>query len=191
MLRAFATRGTWNRAASGEMCGSRPLPEVVTRSIGTGADGFSSLSFSTSPLTRSISALLVGPRFEPPSSRHCRARRRSWSESFGSGAIVADGRPWKYLSLGEDLSDQRRADDLAVLLDQAALRLVREDRPRRCRSWPADRARPVMSVRATMNTIAGRISFNMTASPQARCRAVTTRSMALMPMNGMMTPPTP
>ena len=25
------------------MCGSRPLPDVVTRSIGTGADGFSCL----------------------------------------------------------------------------------------------------------------------------------------------------
>ena len=34
--RAVATRGTWNRAASGEMWGSRPLPEVVTRSIGHG-----------------------------------------------------------------------------------------------------------------------------------------------------------
>ena len=66
MLRAFATRGTWNKAASGEMSGSRPLPEVVTRSIGTAPEGFSAFSLSTSPLTRSISALLVGPRFEPP-----------------------------------------------------------------------------------------------------------------------------
>ena len=64
-LRALATRGTWKSAASGEMSGSRPLPEVVTRSTGTGADGFSFLSLSTSPLTRSASALLVGPRFEP------------------------------------------------------------------------------------------------------------------------------
>ncbi len=39
---------------------------VVTRSIGTGAEGFSCFSLSTSPWTRSISALLVGPRFEPP-----------------------------------------------------------------------------------------------------------------------------
>ena len=34
--RARATRGIWNRAASGLMCGSRPLPEVVTRSTGIG-----------------------------------------------------------------------------------------------------------------------------------------------------------
>src|SRR5262249_29904376 len=33
--RAFATRGTWNIAASGEMCGSKPDADVVTRSIGT------------------------------------------------------------------------------------------------------------------------------------------------------------
>src|SRR5262249_10627234 len=64
-LRALATRGTWNNAAAGEMCGSSPPPEVVTRSIGTCDDpcapGFSCLSLSTSACTRSISALLVGP----------------------------------------------------------------------------------------------------------------------------------
>ena len=65
-LRAFATRGTWNSAAAGVMSGSRPLAEVVTRSTGIGVDGFSALSFSASSLTRSISAWLVGPRFEPP-----------------------------------------------------------------------------------------------------------------------------
>ena len=31
-----------------------------------GAEGFSAFSFSTSSLTRSFSALLVGPRLEPP-----------------------------------------------------------------------------------------------------------------------------
>jgi len=64
-LRALATRDTWKNAASGEMCGSSPLAVVVTKSIGTGAEGFSCFSLSTSPLTRSMSALLVGPRFEP------------------------------------------------------------------------------------------------------------------------------
>jgi hypothetical protein len=38
----------------------------VIRSAGTGADGFSCLSLSMSPCTRSISALLEGPRFDPP-----------------------------------------------------------------------------------------------------------------------------
>ena len=52
--------------ASGEISGSSPLPDVVTRSTGTAADGFSAFSFSTSSLIRSASALLVGPRLEPP-----------------------------------------------------------------------------------------------------------------------------
>jgi hypothetical protein len=39
--------------------------ETAARSTGTAADGFSFLSVSTSPFTRSASALLVGPRFEP------------------------------------------------------------------------------------------------------------------------------
>src|SRR5262245_7504306 len=63
--RAFATRGTWKYADSGEMCGSRPLPDVVTRSIGTGAEAFSFFNSSTCPLMRSIRALFVGPMFEP------------------------------------------------------------------------------------------------------------------------------
>ena len=66
MLRALATRGTWNSAPSGEISGSSPLAEVVTRSTGTDAEGFSAFSFSTSSLIRSASALLVGPRLEPP-----------------------------------------------------------------------------------------------------------------------------
>jgi hypothetical protein len=63
--RAVATRGTWKNAASGETCGSRPEPEVVTRSIGIGASGFSARNASASASMRSISAGLVGPRFEP------------------------------------------------------------------------------------------------------------------------------
>ena len=34
----------------------------------------------------------------PSNWRRCRARRPSCVESLGSGALVADGRPWKYLS---------------------------------------------------------------------------------------------
>ena len=36
-------------------------------------------------------------------------RRAVLVGSFGSGASVADGRPWKYLSSGEALADQRRS----------------------------------------------------------------------------------
>ena len=51
----LAGRAPWRRAAPGSRprparCrGSSPLAEVVTRSIGTGASGFSALSLSTSP----------------------------------------------------------------------------------------------------------------------------------------------
>src|ERR1700739_642060 len=98
MLRALATRGTWNSAASGEMSGSSPLAEVVTRSTGTDADGFSAFSFSTSSVTRPFGPLLVGPRLEPPELAALYGAGTVFDESFGSGATVADGRPWKYLS---------------------------------------------------------------------------------------------
>ena len=98
-LRALAMRGTWNSAASGEMCGSRPLADVVTRSAGTGAAGFSFFSASMSPCTRSMSALLEGPRFEPPEFAALYGAGMVLVASLGSGAVVADGRPWKYLSL--------------------------------------------------------------------------------------------
>ena len=97
-LRALAIRGTWKSAASGEMCGSRPMAEVVTRSCGTGAFGFSFFNVSMSPCTRSISALLDGPRFDPPEFAALYGAATVLVESLGSGAVVADGRPWKYLS---------------------------------------------------------------------------------------------
>src|ERR1035438_4410569 len=99
MLRAVAIRGTWKSAASGEIWGSRPLPAVVTRSIGTGADGFSAFSFSTSSLMRSTSALLVGPRLEPPELAALYGNETVLDGSFGSGAVVAEGLAWKYWSL--------------------------------------------------------------------------------------------
>ena len=65
MPRSRATRGTWKSAAAGEMCGSSPDADVVTRSIGTGAFGFSLRAASTLALTASISFLLVGPSWLP------------------------------------------------------------------------------------------------------------------------------
>src|SRR5260370_13022642 len=59
--RALATRGPWRSAAAGVMSGSRPLADVVTRSTGTAALGFSALSLSTSPWMRSIRDFAVGP----------------------------------------------------------------------------------------------------------------------------------
>ena len=48
------------------MCGSSALPEVVTRSTGTAAFGFSRRRVSKSSFRRSASALLAGPRLAPP-----------------------------------------------------------------------------------------------------------------------------
>ena len=81
------------------MSGSRPLAEVVTRSIVTGAAGFSCFSLSTSPLTRSISALLVGPKVRAHGIDGVVGDGRRLGRVLGIGPSVADGRPWKYLSL--------------------------------------------------------------------------------------------
>src|ERR1700738_4356630 len=98
IFRALATRGTWNSAPSGEISGSRPLADVVTRSWGTGTEEFSAFSLSTSSLTRSFRALLVGPRLDPPELAALYGAETVLLESAGSGAVVAEGRPWKYLS---------------------------------------------------------------------------------------------
>src|SRR5436190_2130931 len=66
------------------MCGSRPEPELVTRSIGTAAVGFSFRAAATFAATASISFLFVGPRFDP----------LELAASYPAPA--ADGRPWKY-----------------------------------------------------------------------------------------------
>ena len=54
-----------HKAAAGVMSGSRPLPEVVTRSTGTWAPLTSVRMASAEAFTRSTSALEVGPRFDP------------------------------------------------------------------------------------------------------------------------------
>src|SRR5262249_10800733 len=97
MLRALATRGIWNAAAAGVMSGSRPLPDVVTRSTGIRM-ALSALSLSESSLTRSIRLLLVGPRFDPPEFWALYGAGTVLVASLGSVSVVAEGRPWKYLS---------------------------------------------------------------------------------------------
>src|SRR5262245_34308638 len=69
------------------MCGSSPLPDAVTRSIGTGAvlPGSAACSASMRCLTASASALLVGPRFDPDDAA-----------LLSANGAVADGRLQKY-----------------------------------------------------------------------------------------------
>ena len=45
MPRSLAMRGTWNSAAAGEISGSRPEPEDVTRSTGIGRAGIFGVQF--------------------------------------------------------------------------------------------------------------------------------------------------
>ena len=102
------------RGAAGEMCGSSPDAEVVTRSIGTGASGFSLRAASTLAVTR-VDQLPVG--------RPELAARRIGGIVAGAGrrrprAEVARRR--------ERLADDPRPDDRAVPLDQLTVGLIRE-----------------------------------------------------------------
>src|SRR5262249_13561098 len=90
----------------------------------------------------------------------------------------------------EFLTDQRGADHLAVDFDQAALRLFWEDcfgNPRHCQR--IDETGDQSENHHEHDRWADFSQHDVT--PQARCKAATTRSMALMPMNGTMTPPSP
>src|SRR6266571_8245054 len=69
------------------MCGSRPLPEAVTRSTGTGAvlPGSAARRASTRPCTALMRSGLVGLRLEPEEEAALSAK-----------GLVADGRLQKY-----------------------------------------------------------------------------------------------
>src|SRR5262249_24602128 len=90
----------------------------------------------------------------------------------------------------EDLSDQLRAHDLAVLKDQAAIRPAREQHLRDPGhgQWIDE-----TSYQGQGDDEDDRRSdFSPhDCSPQARCKAVTAKSMALIPMNGTIMPPSP
>ena len=102
--RALATRGTWNRAASGEMCGSRPEPLVVTRSTGTGAAGFSAFSaVEVAPSRARPAPRWSGRGWSPTSWRRCRAPapsswhrpgRRPWWPRAGRGSSASLVKAW-------------------------------------------------------------------------------------------------
>src|ERR1700722_19701086 len=94
------------------------------------------------------------------------------------------------LVAGEVLADQRGADDLAVLLDQAAVCLVREHglgnagHQQRIDQTGDHRHRDDHHDR-------GANVFHLLWPLQARPIEVTSMSISLMPTNGTMMPPTP
>ena len=103
------------------MCGSRPLPDVVTRSTGMGASlPGSAFSEAVNPLSNGFHKIGID-RAEVRSARrtgvvgHRRRGRRAAPEVF-----------W----IGEVLPDQDRGHRPAVAIDQAAVGLAGEDRLR-------------------------------------------------------------
>ncbi len=78
---------------------------------------------------------------------------RSW-RTGGRGSIAR---------IREVLADQLRADHLAVALDQAAVRLMREKKLRKP-GHSEGIGKPVISVRTTIMTMAGWICLNMMLS---------------------------
>src|SRR5207244_12792061 len=128
------------------MCGSRPLPDAVTRSTGTGAvfSGTAARRASTRAWTAFTRSGLVGLRFEPADE----------PALYGNG-VVADGRPQKYLgsSNGWPISDE------PTTLPSFTMRLPFAWRGKTTFAMPVTTSGytpPVMTVKAKSMTSAGR-----------------------------------
>ena len=140
---------------------------------------------------------MVGPKFEP--------ELMSWLRSFGSfgtvflssfGSVASDPRRGRagrartaveVLRLREGLAEQRRADDLAVR-PRASEPFALSEKPT-C-AMPVTTsgyAIPSSTVKTTIIMIGGQELASHHFTP----RAVTSRSMSLMPMNGATIPPSP
>src|SRR5271157_5363066 len=92
----------------------------------------------------------------------------------------------------EVLPDQRRSDDRAVPFNEAAVgvawhRELRDPRNRQRIDEAGQRAEQDQQHDCWTNVLEHR----KTPENQARCKAATTRSIALMPMKGAMIPPKP
>ena len=162
--------------------GSRPDPDAVTASTGTGASAARPFSLPVGGDPRSSTVV---------EQRRVR-RARGSSAAARSSAVVAVARPPTAAAGSTSrgsvnaLADQLRADDLAVRASRAS-------------RWPCRRsatcAMPVIDERVDEPEQHGerRPSSMMAGSELAAHHftpsAVTTRSMSLMPMNGAMTPP--
>src|SRR5262245_13565034 len=129
------------------MCGSRPLPDAVTRSTGTGAvlPGSAARSASTRSCTLLINAGFVGLRLEPEDD----------AALYPNGE-VADGRPQKYFgsSNGWPISAE------PTTLPSLTIRLPLAWRGKITCAMPvtiAGYTSPITTENSTSMTIAGRI----------------------------------
>src|SRR4029078_2788630 len=91
---------------------------------------------------------------------------------------------------GEILTHKLGADHLAILLDQAPVRLIGKDHFGE--AGRGERVEEACDHREGKDEHDRRAHcFQHVSSPQTRCKALTARSIALMPMNGMTMPPRP
>ena len=162
---------------------------MVTRSTGTGADGFSFLQLIDVALD-ALGQCLAG-RAEIGAHRVAGVVGRV----DGLGRILRVGRVGRRRPAVEIFVVGERPDRSAPSRppcrpSRSGCLAPDTGRSRRqCRSSPADRASPVISVKRDEQDDGGANFFQHDGSPQARCKAVTARSMALMPTNGRMMPP--
>ena len=136
MLRARETRAICSAALAGLICGSSPLPERVTASMGTVVCGgkplrlrYSSANCCTpakdssvpevvgSSGAPSLSFGLAGPRFVPP------------EEAASYPAPAAEGRGWKYSGPAKFCPISSEPMMTSSRAYQTAVGLAREQRP--------------------------------------------------------------
>ena len=142
-----------------------------------------------SPPTRSSSALEVGPALEPAEFAALYGAGTvllGSSGCAGSGAVVADGRPWKYLSWVKPCpsrAEPTTRPSRTTRLPPAGPGSTRPAAPMK----PSGSASPVSRVNSTTSTRAGRRWLMAQFIP----RKVRTMSISLMPRNGATSPPSP
>ena len=189
MPRAAATRATWYSADAGLMSGSSPDAEVVIRSTGIGTPGFAAWYAATA----SVDAV-----------DQVRVRRAEVRAGRAAGVVaqrvVVGGAGRRRAApevrvAGERLPDQRRADGPAVLGDEhRPVGLVREgdlgDRGHDGGVGDAGDQRHHEEEGERRPQDAAQERGHRWIL-QARWRAETTTSIALIPMNGAMMPPRP
>jgi hypothetical protein len=141
--------------------------------------GSAAFKASMRPRTASTSAVLVGPKLEPPEP----------APLFGIGD-VAESRPQKYFASWNDWPISEDPTTLPLRIN----RLPDTWSGKTALPMPVTTkgyTRPVSTVSTTNNTSRGRSISFMNATLYASRSAVSPISISLMPAKGTMMPPTP